>query len=121
LVASGTSTQPLRGRAAIESLRRTGRRSRCGPLTLIELPGGPTDPVRVGYRIGRHVGGAVIRNRVRRRLRAIVADVAPPPGTYLLSATPAAAEASFVELDAAVRGLVGGAHGSASTTAGSGS
>jgi ribonuclease P protein component len=105
-VAPGPSVEPLRGRAALEMLRRTGRRSRRGPLTLIDLPGGPGDPVRVGYSIGRRVGGAVTRNRIRRRLRAIVAEIGLAPGSYLLGAGPAAAHASFAELDAAVRGLV---------------
>jgi ribonuclease P protein component len=105
-VTPGSSVESLRGRAAFETLRRAGRRSRRGPLTLIELRGSPGDPVRIGYSIGRRVGGAVTRNRVRRRLRAIVVDVAPAPGSYLLGASPAAAEATFAELDAAVRGLV---------------
>jgi ribonuclease P protein component len=105
-VAPGTSVEPLRGRAVFEALRRTGRRSRRGPLTLIELPGGPGDPVRVGYSIGRRVGSAVTRNRVRRRLRAIVSDIAPAPGSYLLGADPEAARASFAELATAVRQLV---------------
>jgi ribonuclease P protein component len=105
-VAPASSVEPLRGRAAFDALRRGGRRARRGPLTLIELPGGVGDPVRVGYSIGRRVGGAVTRNRVRRRLRAIVTDVRPGPGSYLFGAGPEAASASFAELDAAVRSLV---------------
>jgi ribonuclease P protein component len=35
------------------------------------------DPVRVGYTASRRVGGAVQRNRARRRLRAAVAAVMP--------------------------------------------
>ena len=32
--------------------------------------GSPTEPPRVAYAVGRKAGGAVARNRVRRRLRA---------------------------------------------------
>jgi ribonuclease P protein component len=46
------------------------------------------------------VGTAVVRNRLRRRLRALVAELAPPSGTYLVVATPAAAGLSFAELRA---------------------
>ena len=31
--------------------------------------------IRIGYTVGRKVGGAVTRNRVKRRLRAVVANV----------------------------------------------
>jgi len=44
---------------------------------------------RVSYAIGRHVGGAVVRNRVRRRLRAAVqahAAVLQPGASYLFGA-----------------------------------
>lgn len=34
-------------------------------------------PVRVGFAVGRPVGGAVVRNRVRRRLRVAAASVLP--------------------------------------------
>lgn len=59
-----------------------------------------TTPPRVAYAVGTAVGGAVTRNRVRRRLQAGVASVAPDlgPGTYLVGAAPGAAGASFAEL-----------------------
>ena len=34
------------------------------------LVGSPAEPPRVAYAVGRKAGGAVARNRVRRRLRA---------------------------------------------------
>lgn len=59
----------------------------------------------VAYAIGRPVGTAVVRNRVRRRLRAAAAAAAPawPAGSYLVRATPAAATATYRELEAALR------------------
>jgi ribonuclease P protein component len=67
------------------------------------------DPPRVAFAIGRPVGNAVVRNRVRRRLRAVCAanagDLAPGH-CYLVGATSAAADATYGELDDAFRALV---------------
>ncbi len=61
-------------------------------------------PARVAYAIGRPIGGAVVRNRVRRRLRALVVAEASrqplAPGYYLVGARPGAAGASFADLGA---------------------
>lgn len=58
----------------------------------------------MGYAIGKVVGNAVSRNKVRRRLQAVVATQAPglAPGTYLIGAGPAAAAATYDELSAAL-------------------
>jgi len=57
-------------------------------------------PPQVAYAIGRKVGGAVVRNRLRRRLRAIVSELAPQlvPGAYLVGAAPEAASLKFGDL-----------------------
>ena len=69
-------------------------------MTVAYLAGSGTP--RVAYRVGRPVGPAVRRNRVKRRLRAIVAerDRRQPlsPGDYLISAGPETAILSFAEL-----------------------
>lgn len=88
----------VRDRASFVALRREGERRRAGPLTVVSLPDGGAEPPRVAYAIGRSVGGAAVRNRLRRRLRAAVAELAPSSGTYLVSAGPAASTLSDQDL-----------------------
>lgn len=59
-------------------------------------------PPHVAYAIGRAVGGAVERNRLRRRLRPIMSDLAPslPPGWYLVGARPRAGDCTSAALRA---------------------
>ena len=54
---------------------------------------------RVGYAVSRRVGGAVVRNRVKRRLREIVRELPIRPG-YDIVAVPqtSSASASFHDL-----------------------
>jgi ribonuclease P protein component len=91
----------IRDRATFEALRREGRRTRRGSLSVTYVPA-DDGPPRVAYGIGRKVGPAVVRNRVRRRLRAaaraLAADRALRPGAYLVTVGPRAAEASAAEL-----------------------
>lgn len=55
-------------------------------------------PPRVAFAIGRAVGTAVERNRLRRRLRALLASSDLPPGLFLLGATPGTCERTFDDL-----------------------
>ena len=56
-------------------------------------------PVRLATATPRRIGTAVVRNRLRRRLRAIFgAEPELPAGTYLVSLRPGAADLSFDEL-----------------------
>lgn len=64
---------------------------------------------RAGFVVSKAVGNAVIRNRVKRRLRALVQDrltALPAGSTLVVRALPAAAEASYprlaTDLDAAI-------------------
>ena len=65
----------------------------------------------MAYAVGRGVGGAVVRNRLRRRLRAAVSDLGPElrPGAYLVGAAPEAVSLPFGELKAMVSGAMGDA------------
>jgi ribonuclease P protein component len=69
----------------------------------------PGDPPRVAFAIGRPVGNAVVRNRLRRRLRALSREHAAEFAaghTYLIGATPAAPNATYGELDEAISALL---------------
>lgn len=62
----------------------------------------------MGFVVSKGVGNAVIRNRVKRRMRAVMAEMLPslPGGIDLvIRANPAAADASYAELDAGLRTL----------------
>jgi ribonuclease P protein component len=96
----GTALWRVRDAATFRELRRSGRRVRVGALTLTWLPGPSGTPPRLAFAIGRVVGTAVVRNKIRRRLRAIFTELAPelPPGTYLVGAGPAIHELDYGDL-----------------------
>ena len=59
----------------------SGRRAHNALLTLQALSrGDAAGKVRIGFTVTRKTGGAVERNRIRRRLRAAVADIVPEMG-----------------------------------------
>lgn len=56
---------------------------------------------RVGFVVSKSVGNAVVRNRVKRRLRHIVADLPLLPGScVVVRALPRSCDASFDQLRA---------------------
>lgn len=96
----------IRDRATFDELRRSRLRVRHGPISVTFVPDAGTDPPRVAYAVGRRVGTAVVRNRLRRRLRAIVAEQEQAgvlaAGAYLVAVRPEAAVLSFEELKTTV-------------------
>ena len=93
----------VRDRATFERLRRSPLRARRGPLSVTWVPAADAlvaegDQPRVAFAIGRRVGTAVARNRLRRRLRAALAEADLAPGSYLVAAGPEAARLSWAEL-----------------------
>lgn len=58
-------------------------------------------PPRFGFIVSKQVGGAVVRNTVRRRLKAICAEALPevrPGADVVIRALPAAASVDFATL-----------------------
>ena len=62
----------------------------------------------VGYAIGRNVGGAVLRNRIRRQLRSLLEARSQqlPAGWYLVGAQPRVGSMTWTDLGVAVDQLV---------------
>lgn len=81
-----------------------GRRFRGGSLAVLILPtpAAPEgEPARVGFTVSRKVGNAVVRNRVRRRLREITrihSACLSPSFDYVVIAFPSASSATFARL-----------------------
>ncbi|WP_182525106.1 ribonuclease P protein component [Nocardioides dongkuii] len=94
-----------------DSFRSATRGRRAGTRTLVVhlALGEGHDPARVGLVVSKAVGNAVVRNRVKRRLRHLAREhVSSLPGAAVLvvRALPAAAGATYPELGADLaRGL----------------
>ena len=94
----------LRGPRQFDAIQRSGR-VRAHPLLLARFAANDSGRVRWGLSTGKRLGGAVVRNRVRRRLREGMRVVLPriPDGwDIMLIARPESAGASSEELHAAI-------------------
>ena len=101
----------MRRRADFSAAVRGGSRASRRLLTGHLLVRGSADPAMAGFIVSKAVGNAVVRNKVRRRLRSAVAGYlrSLPPGSLLvIRAHPQAATARQADL-AADLGLVVGA------------
>lgn len=87
---------------------RRGTRS-AAPHTVTHVLTASGDGVRFGFIVGRNVGGAVVRNTVRRRLKAVCHELmsAVPAGRdVVIRALPSSPSADFAQLRGEVeRGL----------------
>jgi ribonuclease P protein component len=109
-----------RGRRAgrpflVVHLRRASPRSESGERTDPHAAEGVVPPARAGFVVSKAVGNAVVRNRVKRRLRHLVRerlDVLPPGSLMVIRALPGAGEADHDrlarDLDTALQRLLGG-------------
>jgi ribonuclease P protein component len=89
---------------------RSGSRSKAHPLLIVRWRANELGHPRFGISTGRKLGGAVVRNRTRRRLReALRASERRPSGgvDVLVVARPDAAAAAFSELRSVVDRLLG--------------
>ena len=67
------------------------------------------DAVRFGFIVSKAVGNAVVRNRVRRRLKAVainLLDSLPAGSDVVVRALPASAQASWVTLNTEISDVV---------------
>ena len=97
--------QRLRSPADFRRVRDVARRGWSHPLLVVYIAANELGCTRVGITVSGRVGNAVVRNRVRRRLReALSARFASLPASSdaVVVARPASAKASWPELSAAL-------------------
>ncbi len=92
----------ITSRAAFAEVQRSRARGASGPVRAVFAPADATAPglfPQVGYAIGRPCGSAVVRNRLRRRARAVVREHASslPRGAFMVRLDPGAASLSAAE------------------------
>ncbi len=98
----------LRSARDFGALQRDSK-SRAHPLLILRWRRNELGHLRLGLSTGRRLGGAVVRNRVRRRLReAMRAAERRPPGGYdiLLVCRPQSATATYAQLTEALDRLL---------------
>jgi ribonuclease P protein component len=99
-----TAPHRLRDSASFRTAVRGGRRA--GSRTVVvHLAGTGAEvapsPARIGFVVGRAVGGATVRNRVKRRLRHLAREQLaslPDSAVLVVRALPPAAAATSAEL-----------------------
>ena len=83
-----------------------GRRAGSDGLTVWVLPQPGATGVRLGLAVGTHAGGAVARNRIRRRIRALVRGFDLDPCALVVRADAGAVRSSFQELERHLNGAL---------------
>lgn len=89
--------------ATVRSGTRSGRRNVVVSVRLSD----EEEPTRVGFVVSKAVGNAVVRNKVKRRLRELAAAtvrIQPQGQDIVVRALPASAQASWAELGRDYRG-----------------
>ena len=89
-------------RATFVEVQRARARGASGPVRAAFAPADEATAgvfPQFGYAIGRRCGSAVVRNRLRRRARAVVREEAPslPRGAYLVRLEPGASGLSAAQ------------------------
>lgn len=113
----------LRDRDVLATTVRRGTRAGRRYVIIHFLPASPSaieseglpvsaisvDPARIAFAVNKGVGGSVVRHRVIRKLRHVIAshlDELPAGSTLVIRALPRAAEASSADLTADIEALI---------------
>ena len=106
-----SALEMLRSTVDFEGINR-GSHSRAHPALLVRYRRNELGRTRYGISTGRRVGSAVVRNRVRRRLRSILRRLesnVQPGWDILIVCRPQTAEMTQADLDSALTRLMGSA------------
>jgi len=96
----------LRRHGDFERVYKQGRRHFAAHLTVFYLRRELDNGLRVGFTVGRALGGAVERNRMKRRLREAVRRHWPkemPPADVVINPKKTLLKADFTELENDIR------------------
>lgn len=94
--------------ADFQRVRRYGR-SYAHPLVVLVVLPNDTGDLRIGIAVGRIIGNAVRRNRIKRQLRAVLStylEVLQPGGDLLFIARSSIREASYQQIQSAIDGVL---------------
>ena len=94
----------LTKRGSFTYVYNKGERKSARLLSLVFVPG---KNLKIGFSVPNKIGKATVRNRVKRRLRAIVREFVPGirPAQIVITARSGAEAMAFLELKTDVRGL----------------
>jgi len=96
-----SAPEPIRSPADFRRILREGRRIRKAGLTVV-IAESPYDYSRLGLVVSRRVGSAVVRNRIKRRIRSAAREAGLPASDYVVIPT---AEVATMPYSALVSGL----------------
>ena len=94
--------ESLKSSREFSRVMRAGVRTRSGPVTVVRLPT-EIGRSRIGIVAGRRLGGAVTRNRVKRRIREAATRAGLAPSDYVIVPSIEASTVPFEDLVEAIR------------------